>query len=82
METIRNIGQPIAIVPLTNKWHKNFQPMDANGEVPVSLDWFNGSSIQYQMVQPSPFAKQIDTGVSPVNPKVLNPRDFMKGGSI
>jgi hypothetical protein len=80
METIRRIGNPVHVVPLTNQYNRNFMPMDANGEVPVPTRWFDASDVYYQVQRPEVAAREIDTAPVPVKPRVLNPMDFMKGG--
>lgn len=82
MDTIRNIGPHTHVVPLSNKYNQKFMPLDANGEVPVSIQWFDASSVNYQMERPTLASREIDNVVQQVKPRVLSPTDFMRGGTI
>lgn len=74
------IGADVLVVPLTNQWNRNFMPMDANGELPVGSRWFDGSDVLWQLDNPTLASREIDTAHVPVQPRVLNPMDFMGGG--
>lgn len=82
MDTIRNIGGDVYVVPLSNKFNRNFMGLDANGETPVSCLWVNGSSVDFQIERPTLASREIDTAVVPTTPRVLNPADFMRGGGL
>jgi hypothetical protein len=82
MDTIRNIGSDVFVVPLSSKFNRNYMGLDANGEVPVGTKWVDGSSINYVMEKPTVGSREADEGVQSVAQRVLNPMDFMRGGGI
>lgn len=82
MQPNYRIGAPVMVVPMTNRWHRNFMPMTPNEEVPVLTRWFDGSSVNFQEQRPELASREIDTAPVPVKPRVLNPADFLKGGNV
>ena len=81
MQPNYNIGAPVLVVPMSTIWNRNFMPMDANGEIPVSLQWFDASSINWEVQRPDVASREVDAPVASPKSPVLNPADFMRGGS-
>lgn len=76
------IGRDVLVVPLTNRWHKNYMPMTPNEEVPVPTQWFNGSDVHMIEMLPNVASKEVDAVPRAVKPRVLDPMEFMKGGGL
>lgn len=81
MDTSRNLGSDVLVVPLNNKYNRNFLPLDANGEIATPNQWFDGGSVTAVENRPN-LIKEIDNAPTQVKARVLNPLDFMKGGTL
>ena len=74
-------GADIVVVPLTNQWHKRHMPLEANGEIAVPNQWYDGSSVDYVVPNPK-LNREVEAKPKQVKARELNPKDFMKGGGL
>lgn len=76
-----NTGRDVHVTPLTNKFNRNFMPLEANSELPVLLPIYEGREVYSVPLTPEP-QKLPEVAQRVHNVQPLNPMDFMRGGNV